>query len=142
MVPCSSCKDHFVYDALLSGLSLQEFEQWYEKIKENTEVYRCAAKGCHRRVSKEGLVCSRCHRANGNKKKLENKKYIIQSEKIMMDFVAFCEKQFPNLTTAAKEFGVNTTYIYTIKNFDIYPSKSMLFAMKSFIQVKESCYQK
>jgi hypothetical protein len=132
LLPCSTCKDHFVYDAILSGLSQQEFEQWYEKIKKDS-IHRCIVKGCHRRVEKEGMKCVRCYKSNGNKKRLESKKYINQSEKIMADFVLFCEKKYPNLSTAAKEFGVNTTYIYTIKNFEVYPSKSMLFAMKSFI---------
>jgi hypothetical protein len=134
--PCNSCKERIIYDALLNGVSKNEFDSWYLPLKAPLKKYRCNTKGCFRRVQKKGEKCVRCQRVNGKpiKRKLENKQDIIYLEKVMMAFVCYCEKRFDNLSIAAKEFGVNPTYIYTIKNFEVYPSKSMAFAMQLFME--------
>lgn len=135
--PCSSCIDRVIYDAILCGISKEEFESWYETQCHSLQIYRCSVNGCYRRVSKEGLKCNRCDKTNGNfvKRRLESEEFILKLETLMKNFVDYCEEHYDNLTEAAKEFGVNPTYIYTIKNYEIYPSKSMAFAMQMFIQL-------
>jgi len=135
-LPCSSCKDRVIYDAILCGISREEFESWYKTEYLCLDVYRCSVKGCYRRVPKEGLKCSRCEKARKNfmDRRFESIENILKLEALMQNFVTYCEDHFDNLTSAAKEFGVNPTYIYTIKNYECYPSKSMVFAMQMFIQ--------
>jgi hypothetical protein len=78
-------------------------------------------------------VCTRCQRSRNNSK-LESKKEILQTEKTMTQFIEFCKKTYPNLSTASKYFGAaDISYLYYIRSFDVYPSSSMLSAMREFM---------
>ncbi len=141
---CFKCKDRLIYDAVLSGVSKEEFDSWFECIPKELmhyppdEDYRCTNENCFRRVLKENQLCTRCHKflikGKKGKQKLETKKEVVRKEKVMETFIEFCIMKYTDLVTAAKFFGTNKYYLYSVKSYDIYPSPSMLSAMSSFIK--------
>lgn len=142
--PCTLCKDRYAYDAILCGVSKEEFESWFETVPKELlaypplEEHRCISEECFRRVLKPTQLCVRCYKAlkkgNPGVQKFETKKEIIRKEKIMETFTEFCIMKYKDLRAAAKKFGVNKYYLYTIKSYNIYPSKPMISAMISFMK--------
>lgn len=140
---CRNCKDRFAYDAILCGVSRDEFESWFAGIADELKFHtfpehRCVSPSCFRRVKYQGVYCQRCLRfqekKSKGKQKFEPYKDILRIENVIFEFLDYCTYTYKDFAEAASAFGVNKYYLYTIKNFDTYPSKSMLSAMVDFIK--------
>jgi len=132
--PCRTCRDRVAYDALLCGVTKEVFESWYEPLPDiDDKIHRCRINGCFRRTKKKGGLCFRCQKNNMNKN-LETEKEIKKIEKIMESFNQYCIDNFSSIEDAAKAFGSNKVYLYNIRNFEVYPSRSRASAMKNFVK--------
>jgi hypothetical protein len=143
---CFICKDRFAYDAILCGIPQEEFESWFDGVSDELKFtiqpeIRCCHPLCFRRVKIENTLCTRCRKCKNNnsqgKQKFEPYTDIIYMEEIMYSFLDYCLLKYDDYGQAASFFGVNKYYLYSIRNFDIYPSKTRLSSMVDFIKQQE-----